>query len=444
MSWQQTFLFACQPCEPVSPAVAPTKRPRRASQKPKSPENKSPEKATEKKPREKVAVAKAAPEICQPSAAPADPASEPLSQVERLRRLVQRMEGRVETLQSDQPVVFSAGGAVLDRLLPHGGLRPGTLVEWVCDARRAGANLLAMVAAANILAHESSGHRPLVVVDGLGDSSIGGGEAFYPPAAISLGIPAEAMIVMRKQRGHSRSDLIWAIDQSLRSGAVAAVYAEIGDWLDPADARRLQLAAEAGGAVGLLVRPIGLPRGGQATRPAVAGPANIIKRASGQHAAAVRPAAVHAAAARPAAARASFADVRWLVASLPGQGGRRLRVELDRCRGGVTGASRVIEIDVALDRLASYGSPTDPAVLAPAVMIREAKPQRLAQQGAGSSVGGQLAAPGRVGGSSDATTKMASDLVGRLADPAAAANLDQRRQPAGPSAGKSANRRHAG
>jgi hypothetical protein len=442
MDWQQTFLFECQPCEPVTPAVAATKRSRRAANQPKLSENKlfdskSPEKVTEKKAREKVAVANVASTLPEPSA-DEPPADEPLSRVERLRRLVHRMEGRVGTIESDQPAVFSAGGAVLDRLLPHGGLRPGTLVEWVCDARRSGANLLAMIAAANILAHESSGNRPLVVVDGLGDGSIGGGEAFYPPAAMSLGIPADAMIVMRKQRGHSRGDLIWAIDQSLRSGAVAAVYAEIGDWLDPADARRLQLAAEAGGAVGLLVRPIGYHRGGQKARPAVAAPANIPRRAA-TPASIARPVAT-----RPSAARASFADVRWLVSSLPGLGGRRLQVELDRCRGGVTGSSRVIEIDVAFDRLADYGSSSGDVRLAPAVMIREAQHQRLVQQNGVSSVGGKLAEADRVGGSSDAATKMASDLVGRLADPATAANAGQRRQPAGPSAGKSADRRHAG
>ena len=47
---------------------------------------------------------------------------------------------------------------------------------------------------------------------------------------------------------------IWAIDLALRSGAVAAVVAD-GSGLDMAATRRLQLAAEAGGAMGLLARP---------------------------------------------------------------------------------------------------------------------------------------------------------------------------------------------
>ena len=47
---------------------------------------------------------------------------------------------------------------------------------------------------------------------------------------------------------------LWALDLALRSGAVAAVVAD-GSGLNMAAARRLQLAAEAGGALGLLARP---------------------------------------------------------------------------------------------------------------------------------------------------------------------------------------------
>jgi len=382
MSWQQTFLFASEPCNPVATVPAVN---------------------------------------CASSVLPAEPAAvvdaavpcpvDPLARVDQLRRLVRRMEGRGASIDAPEPIVFSAGGPVLDAWLPHGGLRPGTLVEWVCDARRAGASLLAMIAAASVLGHEASGNRPLVVVDGLGDVAHVGNESFYPPAAISLGIAADSMMIIRKQRGHTRGDLIWAIDQSLRSGAVAAVYAEIGDWLDPADARRLQLAAETGGAVGLFVRPMGRPIG--------------LQRQPGS-----RPAA------NPAAAtRASFADVRWIVSPLPGHGGRRLQVELDRCRGGVTGGSRVIEIGVAADRLTGYGAASGASRLGPTVAIREVKHQEVAGRNAAARATGA-----RVEGASDAATKVVSDLVGRLADPAAKARSTDRQQPAQ----RSVDRRHAG
>ncbi len=418
MSWQQTFLFASEPSAAVATATVPAKRSRKAVK------NVAAKQAVAKPLAASITAADcaspnrpdppnqaASPESPGPPSQPASPDSpadtpaDPLARVGQLRQLVRRMEGRGTTIDEPEPIVFSAGGPTLDALLPHGGLRPGTLVEWVCDARRSGANLLAMIAAASVLGHESSANRPLVVVDGLGDTignTLGSGanstsESFYPPAAISLGIAADSMVIIRKQRGHTRGDLIWAIDQSLRSGAVAAVYAEIGDWLDPADARRLQLAAEAGGAVGLFVRPTGLPS-----------------------------VSTRSAATRSAATRASFADVRWIVSPLPGHGGRRLQVELDRCRGGVIGASRVIEIGVAADRLTGYGAASGDSRLGPTVVIREVKHQEVAERNAG--------------GSSDAATKVASDLVGRLADPAAKALAPERRQPAV----RSDNRRHAG
>jgi hypothetical protein len=49
---------------------------------------------------------------------------------------------------------------------------------------------------------------------------------------------------------------LWAIDLALRCPAVAVVVAD-GSRLDMAATRRLQLAARAGGALGLLVRPLG-------------------------------------------------------------------------------------------------------------------------------------------------------------------------------------------
>lgn len=407
MSWQQTFLFATEPCTAVATAAAPTKRTR------KQPKHTAAKQTVAKPLAPRVAAAEGdSPVLPTPpseSAAPtplADTPADPLARVDQLRRLVRRMEGRGATLDDPEPTVFSAGGPALDALLPHGGLRPGTLVEWVCDARRAGANLLAMIAAASVLGHESSANRPLVVVDGLADTLGDTGanasrESFYPPAAISLGIAADSMMIIRKQRGHTRGDLIWAIDQSLRSGAVAAVYAEIGDWLDPADARRLQLAAEAGGAVGLFVRPMG-------SRSTATG---------------------------STATRASFADVRWIVSALPGHGGRRLQVELDRCRGGVIGARRVIEIGVAADRLTGYGAASGDSRSGPTVAIREVKHQEVAERSAAARATGA-----RAGGSIDAATKVASDLVGRLADPAAKARATDRQQ----SAVRSADQRHAG
>lgn len=326
----------------------------------------------------------------------------PLTELERLRGAVRRLEGRASLGEDVRASTFSSGGEVLDRMLPHGGLRPGTLVEWVSDAQGAGARLLALIAAAQWLAHPASNGRPLVITDGWRD-----GESFYPPGAISLGIPAERMVIFRKpsrpaarsgqrqtsgrgepaQLQQARGDLVWAMDQALRSGAVAGVFAEIGDWLSVADARRLQLAAESGGSMLFWVRPTG--------------------------AAAKRTKSV------------SVADVRWAVSTLAGAGGRRLRVELVRCRGGIAGASRQIEID---PRFGGRGAGEGDAAaeiaggVGGAVRIREvAMVER--------SLGVQR---------DDAST-VASDLAGRVADPTPTRTAAER-----PAAERAAERRRVG
>ncbi len=51
-----------------------------------------------------------------------------------------------------------------------------------------------------------------------------------------------------------RDEKVWAIDLALRSGGAAAVIADASR-LSLTESRRLQLAAEAGGALGLLLRP---------------------------------------------------------------------------------------------------------------------------------------------------------------------------------------------
>src|SRR6185295_7649767 len=81
-----------------------------------------------------------------------------------------------------------------------------------------------------------------------------------------------------------------------------AVWARRGT-LDFRDFRRLQLAAECGNTLGLLVRPARLQR------------------------------------------EPTWADVRWLVEPLPGEGAWRLRVELLRCRGRNSGQVVCLELD---------------------------------------------------------------------------------------------------
>jgi hypothetical protein len=191
---------------------------------------------------------------------------------------------------------ISSGCAALDRLLPRGGFVPGTLVEWFAEERGQGAGTLAMIVSGQACRQRGA----LVVMDRAGQ--------FYPPAAVAWGIDPTKLIVVRAT---SPQDELWALDQALRCRGVAAVWASL-ERLESRAFRRLQLAAEAGGSLGLLLRPV---------------------RARG---------------------RPSWADIQLLVESRCGPSSRRLRVELLRCRGqgsgkAVEGASVELEIDEQLE-----------------------------------------------------------------------------------------------
>lgn len=71
----------------------------------------------------------------------------------------------------------------------------------------------------------------------------------WPPGLARLGLAPEALVLL-SARGH---DALWAAEQALRCPALSAVAAVLPG-LGLAAARRLQLAAEAGGTLGLLLR----------------------------------------------------------------------------------------------------------------------------------------------------------------------------------------------
>jgi protein ImuA len=160
--------------------------------------------------------------------------------VEELREQVRRIEGaRRRSEAEDGEAVVSSGAPPLDRLLPEGGLLRGSLVEWLVEGEGRGAGMLALIAAREAALEGGA----VVVMDR--------GKSFYPPAAAALGIDLEKLIVVRA--GHEKDEL-WALEQSLACRGVAAVWAPLAR-LDWRSFRRLQLAAESSGALGLLLRP---------------------------------------------------------------------------------------------------------------------------------------------------------------------------------------------
>ena len=152
----------------------------------------------------------------------------------------------------------STGFRPLDRLLPAGGVRLGSLVEWLAADDASGAIALACAVACRLAGSRGTGDEPaasaatILIVDR--------GGRFYPPAVLpwldgggngmGSGGGRPRFVVARPS---TDDDEIWAIDQALRCPGVAAVLAWPGR-VHPTAMRRWQLAARAGGAVGLLVR----------------------------------------------------------------------------------------------------------------------------------------------------------------------------------------------
>ncbi len=216
--------------------------------------------------------------------------------MQQLARQVRLLETAGRQMHSGR---ISSGSEVIDRHLPDGGYSKGTLVEFLQNGPGSGASSLALITARQAMA---SG-KYFVVVDP--------SRRFYPPAAVAFGLSLERIIVVHPS---DKADTIWAFDQSLRSQAVGAVWAAI-DQFDDRQARRLQLAAEQGGGLGLLIRDESKMRG-----------------------------------------QPSWADIQWRIASRPAPSDvvntnfqstncRWIDLHLLRCRGGAGGKQIPILID---------------------------------------------------------------------------------------------------
>lgn len=153
--------------------------------------------------------------------------------------------------------VFSSGYPPLDALLPQGGFRRSTLVEWFPGESRgcqewnrgvtggSGAGTLSFQIA--VTACQQGGSLVVVASDSCQQAEL----EFYPPAALAWGISEEQLVIVRPR---DVQETVWCLDQALRSPAVSAVWAPV-DHLVPRSFRRLQLSAEAGTSLGCLLRP---------------------------------------------------------------------------------------------------------------------------------------------------------------------------------------------
>ncbi len=268
--------------------------------------------------------------------------------VDRLAKQVRGVEISGRSISGPENL-FSSGCEAMDRHLPGGGYQGGMIVEYLRCQPACGANYLALSAARQAM-QASMGF--LVIVDFA--------QRFYPPAALAMGIDLRRLVLVQPK---SVADGLWAIDQALRCSAVAAVVADV-ERMDDRAARRVQLAAEQGGGVGLLIR------GAEArTQP-------------------------------------SWAEIQWLVRSRASSttevvqrqsaqpvthcnAQRRVHLQLVRARGGRSGASVQIEIDSVRGELREVVRHEQTAAVHLAAQLahptRTSQPAQPGQQGIGSA-----------------------------------------------------------
>ena len=142
---------------------------------------------------------------------------------------------------------WSTGRSSLDARLPGGGWPTASLIEVLLDDTGVGEVQLflpALVECQRRAGYGRTDDTPWIVW-------IAPPHEPYAPALAQRGIELRRLLVVRPA---SATEALWAAEQALSSGVCAAVLL----WLKGTDdrwLRRLKLAAEAGGALGVLFRP---------------------------------------------------------------------------------------------------------------------------------------------------------------------------------------------
>ena len=244
---------------------------------------------------------------------------------DRLAALRRHLDALARTGRGGPPPVLPFGLGAVDRALPGKGLALAALHEIAGSAGEEEDGALAAAFLAGILARLRPG---LPVLWCLGAADL------YAPGLAAFGLDPGRLILARARRP---AEVLWAMEEGLRTPALAAVVGEIEALSLPAS-RRLLLAAEGSGVTAFALR----------------------RWRSGGKAAAQRPSP-------------NAAQTRWRVAVLPGDvsagepgvGRARWQVELWRCRGGVP-ASWVVEACDATGHVSLVAALADRSAARPA------------------------------------------------------------------------------
>jgi len=160
--------------------------------------------------------------------------------LDSLRTQIRQLERGGElgsVLSSQAEPTISLGDPEIDGALPWGGLPVTGLHEIFGDTAAVG------FAAALIQKITGDSDAPILWCQH--------GSDLYGPGVAEFGIDPDRLILVQ---GKSDTDILWAMEEGLRSSGIAAVVGRPYK-IPPIAGRRLQLAAEENGVPGLLLRP---------------------------------------------------------------------------------------------------------------------------------------------------------------------------------------------
>lgn len=243
-----------------------------------------------------------------------------------------------------EKAILPLGLAEIDQTLPAGGLACGEVHEVSGSAVGGFAAWLA----GRLVRH--AGGAVLWCV------KPGSTSQLYGPGLAAFGLDVGRLVIVRSRR---RADMLWAMEESLRCASFAAVIGECDDAINLTASRRLQLAAEAGGTTGFILRRGGIHRSG-------------INRVG------VQRSSITAAGDDPKII-SSACSSRWEIdactgtsnAGTSGTGissmgtpsmGTRWQVSLKRCRGGFGTGTWLVEHDEATGDFSMVAAPGDRSV----------------------------------------------------------------------------------
>jgi protein ImuA len=172
-------------------------------------------------------------------------------------QLITCHSGRLQSLLAQQlpPArhkTFATGLEALDALAPGGSFARGAIHELLSSDSSPAPLSLALLLAKSAAQHSIQNLKSKIQ-NGSALVWLDPHRRLYPPALATAGVDLSRLFILRPT---NREQEIWSLAEVLRCRGVGAAVASMGK-LSRVEARRLQLAAETGSSVGILLRPAG-------------------------------------------------------------------------------------------------------------------------------------------------------------------------------------------